>query len=120
MTEYIKKMSQDNLILKRKNGELERNNKNLEDTCKKLKRNMFEKGILVDSHTFRRDVDVVSSHNIRHDEEEEYLNISKSSLLSSCTAKRTTMMTNKGLPERLLPSSLNFKKKLLGKSQERP
>lgn len=29
MTDYIKKMSQDNLVIKRKNGELERSNKNL-------------------------------------------------------------------------------------------
>lgn len=120
MTEYIKKMSQDNLVIKRKNGELERSNKNLEETCKKLKKNLFEKGELVESHSFKREVDVVSTHNIGFANDEEELNISRGSNLSSHTSKRSPILMKMLIPEKATPSCLNFKKKGLAKSQERP
>ena len=62
---------------------------------------------------------MVSSHNIGFNNDEDELDISKGSLISSYTAKRGAAMPKLLLPapERLLPSSLNFKKRGLGKSQ---
>ena len=76
-----------------------------------MKKVIADKGI---DKLFIREIDVVSSHNIRHGSNE--LDISKSSMISAYARKRST---GKVLvePNKSVPLNLNFKKKIKEKSQ---